>query len=109
MNQPSGFTLRADGTVTNVRPLAAIFNAATKYEVPHMLLAAYMVAGFVVASVYAVAMLEGRRDRYHRLGFTIAVAVAAIAAPLQIAVGDYTAAGDTRRAARQVRGHGARH
>ena len=91
MNQPSGFTLRADGTVTNVRPLAAIFNAATKYEVPHMLLAAYMVAGFVVASVYAVAMLKGRRDRYHRLGFTIAFAVAAIAAPLQIAVGDYAA------------------
>ena len=91
MNQPSGFTLRADGTVTNVRPLAAIFNAATKYEVPHMLLAAYMVAGFVVASVYAVAMLRGRRDRYHRLGFTIVFAVAAIAAPLQIAVGDYAA------------------
>jgi cytochrome d ubiquinol oxidase subunit I len=91
MNQPSGFTLRADGTVTNVRPLAAIFNAATKYEVPHMLLAAYMVAGFVVASIYAVAMLRGRRDRYHRLGFTIAFAVAAIAAPLQIVVGDYAA------------------
>ncbi len=91
MNQPSGFTLRADGTVTNVRPLAAIFNAATKYEVPHMLLAAYMVAGFVVASVYAVAMLKGRRDRYHRLGFTIAFTVAAIATPFQIAVGDYAA------------------
>jgi cytochrome d ubiquinol oxidase subunit I len=91
MNQPSGFTLRADGTVTNMRPLAAIFNAATKYEVPHMLLAAYMVAGFVVASIYAVAMLRGRRDRYHRLGFTIAFAVAAIAAPLQIVVGDYAA------------------
>ena len=81
MNQPSGFTLRADGTVTNVRPLAAIFNAATKYEVPHMLLAAYMVAGFVVASIYAVAMLRGRRDRYHRLGFTIAFAVAASRGP----------------------------
>ncbi|MEP6661119.1 MAG: cytochrome ubiquinol oxidase subunit I [Acidimicrobiales bacterium] len=91
MNQPSGFTLQADGTVTNVRPLAAIFNAATKYEVPHMLLAAYMVAGFVVASVYAVAMLKGRRDRYHRLGFTIAFTVAAIATPFQIAVGDYAA------------------
>ena len=91
MNQPSGFTLRPDGTVTNVRPLAAIFNAATKYEVPHMLLAAYMVAGFVVASIYAVAMLKGRRDRYHRLAFTIAFAVAAVAAPLQIVIGDYAA------------------
>ena len=34
-----------------------------------MILAAYMVAGFLVASVYAVGMLRGRRDRYHRLGF----------------------------------------
>jgi cytochrome d ubiquinol oxidase subunit I len=50
-----------------------------------------MVAGFVVASIYAVGMLKGRRDRYHRLGFTIAFAVAAIATPLQIAVGDYAA------------------
>ena len=35
---------------------------------PHMLVAAYMVGGFLVASVYAVGMLRGRRDRYHRLG-----------------------------------------
>jgi len=91
MNQPSGFTLRADGTVTNVRPLAAMFNRATSYEVPHMLLAAYMVAGFVVASIYAVGMLRGRRDRYHHLGFTIAFTVAAVAAPLQVVVGDYAA------------------
>ena len=33
-----------------------------------MLLAAYMVAGFIVAGVYAAGLLRGRRDRYHRLG-----------------------------------------
>ena len=31
-----------------------------------MILAAFLVSGFVAASVYAVAMLRGRRDRYHR-------------------------------------------
>ena len=35
-----------------------------------MILAAYMVAGFTIAGVYAVGLLRGRRDRYHRLGFT---------------------------------------
>ena len=45
-----------------------IFNGAFWYEALHMLLAAYMVAGFIVAGVYAVGMLRGRRDRYHRLG-----------------------------------------
>ena len=33
-------------------------------------------------------MLRGRRDRYHRLGFLIPFTVAAIATPIQMAVGD---------------------
>jgi cytochrome d ubiquinol oxidase subunit I len=36
-------------------------------------------------------MLRGRRDRYHRLGFTIAFTVAAIATPVQMLVGDQLA------------------
>ena len=44
--------------------------------------------GFLIASVYAAAMLKGRRDRYHRLGFLIAFTVAAIATPVQMVVGD---------------------
>jgi cytochrome bd ubiquinol oxidase subunit I len=91
MNQPAGFDLDSAGNVTNVDPWAAILNDATPYEVPHMILAAYMVAGFLAASVYAVGMLRGRRDRYHRLGFTIPFAVAALATPLQLAVGDTAA------------------
>jgi cytochrome d ubiquinol oxidase subunit I len=38
--------------------------------------------------VYAAAMLKGRTDRYHRLGFVIAFTVAAIATPIQMGVGD---------------------
>jgi cytochrome d ubiquinol oxidase subunit I len=38
--------------------------------------------------VYAVGMLRGRRDRYHRLGFLIPFTVAAIATPVQMFVGD---------------------
>ena len=53
-----------------------------------MLVAAYLVGGFLVASVYAVGMLRGRRDRYHRLGFIIPFTVAAIATPIQMGVGD---------------------
>jgi len=90
MNQPTGFTV-SHGHVTNVDPLAAIFNNATPYEVPHMILAAYIVTGFLVASVYAVGMLRGRRDRRHRIGFLIPFTVAAIASPLQFAVGDTAA------------------
>jgi cytochrome d ubiquinol oxidase subunit I len=91
MNQPQGFDLAADGTATNVDPLKVIFNPATPYEVPHMILAAYLVTSFLVASVYAVGMLRGRRDRHHRLGLLIPLTVGAILAPIQFAVGDTAA------------------
>jgi cytochrome bd ubiquinol oxidase subunit I len=91
MNQPQGFTLGADGSVTDVEPLEVLFNPAAGYEIPHMILAAYMVAGFLVASVYAVGMLKGRRDRYHRVGFMIPFIVAAVATPIQLFVGDTAA------------------
>ena len=56
-----------------------------------MILAAYLVAGFMVASIYAVGWLKGRRDRYHQLGFLIPFTVAAIALPIQFFVGDTAA------------------
>jgi cytochrome bd ubiquinol oxidase subunit I len=91
MNQPDGFKLAADGTVTDVNALDAFFNGAVGYEAPHMILAAYIVTGFLVASVYAVGMLRGRRDRHHRLGLLIPFTVAAIATPIQFGVGDTAA------------------
>src|SRR5229473_4519870 len=70
MNSPAGYTLR-HGKITRVDPVSVFFNASTPYETAHMVLAAYMVTGFLVAGVYAVGLLRGRRDRYHRLGFAI--------------------------------------
>ncbi len=91
MNQPQGFDLDSAGNVTDVRPFEVLFNPATGYEFFHMFLAAYIVTGFLIASVYAVGMLRGRRDRYHRLGFVIPFTVAAIATPIQLFVGDTAA------------------
>jgi cytochrome bd ubiquinol oxidase subunit I len=88
MNEPAGFTLNSAGKVVDVNPLDVIFNKAMPLESLHMLVAAYLVGGFLIASVYAAGMLRGRRDRYHRLGFLIAFSVAAIAIPIQMLVGD---------------------
>jgi cytochrome bd ubiquinol oxidase subunit I len=90
MNQPQGYTL-TNGDVTDVDPLKVVFNDAVPYEVPHMILAAYLVTGFLVASIYAAGMLRGRRDRRHRLGLLIPLTVACIATPIQFAVGDAAA------------------
>jgi cytochrome d ubiquinol oxidase subunit I len=91
MNQPQGFTLDAGGKVVETEPFKILFNPAWGYEVPHMVLAAYMVAGFLVASIYAVGMLRGRRDRMHRLGVLIPLTIALIATPIQLFVGDTAA------------------
>jgi len=90
MNQPQGFS-PTSGDVTSVQPLKVIFNPAVPYEVPHMILAAYLVTGFIVASIYAVGMLRGRRDRIHRLGLLIPLTVACIVTPIQFVVGDTAA------------------
>ncbi|MGD9700892.1 MAG: cytochrome ubiquinol oxidase subunit I [Acidimicrobiia bacterium] len=87
MNAPSGFELDAKGNVTDVDPLAAMFNSALWPQFLHMFVATYAVAGFITASVYAVGMLRGRTDRRHRIGFTVPFAFAAIAALFQPFIG----------------------
>jgi cytochrome d ubiquinol oxidase subunit I len=94
MNQPRGFDVErylATGVVSDIDPWAAMFNPATPPQTTHMILAAFMVAGFGTASVYAAALLRGRTDRYHRLGFLLPFAVAAGITPVQIGVGDWAA------------------
>src|SRR5918992_1317925 len=91
MNNPQGFDLGANGEVTDVRPLEALFNPHLWHEEVHMYLAAFIVASALVAAVYAVPWLRGRRDTYHRAGLVVPLAVLCLAAPAQIVVGDWAA------------------
>ncbi len=56
-----------------------------------MYLAGFIVAGFLVAGVYAFAWLRGRRDHYHRAALIVPLTVACLAAPVQLLVGDWAA------------------
>ena len=105
MNEPSGFTLNDAGEIVEVDPWGVIFNDAMPLMAAHMVVAAYVVGGFLIASVYAVGMLRGRRDRYHRLGFLIPFTVAAIAIPIQMGVGDSLARVGVQQPADEVRRH----
>jgi len=95
MNAPAGFRLAPPEpgqpagtlTVTDVDPLAAMFNRAVWQQFTHMFVAAYAVAGLTTAAVYAVGMLRGRRDRHHRLGFLVSFTFGGIAAVLQPFIG----------------------
>src|SRR5258707_10037210 len=90
MNEPTGFRVVA-GKVVDVKPWAALFNSALWPEATHMILGAFIVAGCLVATPHAWALLRGRGTRYHRVGLALALTVAMIAAPAQIVVGDWAA------------------
>jgi cytochrome bd ubiquinol oxidase subunit I len=88
MNDPTGFNV-VGGKVVDPRPWAALLNSNMWHELIHMYLAGYLVAGFIVAGVYAYAWMHGRRDHYHRTGLVVALSFAALAAPVQIIAGDW--------------------
>ena len=93
MNMPTGFRI-VDGKVVDVQPLVAMFSPPWLVEVVHTTVAAYVVTGFAAAAVCAFALLrrsaDDRRDQV-LAGLRIAMAVAAVAIPLQMVVGDVIA------------------
>ena len=91
MNHPSGFRLEK-GRAVDVHPFAALFeNDYVWHELVHMYLAGFIVAGFVMAAFYAFGWLRGRRGRYERTALVIPLTIAALAAPVQVLVGDWAA------------------
>jgi len=91
MNRPSGFVLQ-NGTAVDAEPWSALFgNAFFWHEFVHMYFAAYVVAGFLVATPYAWGVLRGRAGRYERTALAIALSAAAIASLLQPVIGDWAA------------------
>jgi cytochrome bd ubiquinol oxidase subunit I len=89
MNHPTGFTLQ-NGKAVDVHPWSALFgNPYFWHELVHMYLAGYIVMGFVLASAYAWGRLRGRWGRYERTALAIPLAAAALAAPVQVVVGDW--------------------
>jgi cytochrome d ubiquinol oxidase subunit I len=91
MNHPSGFAIRG-GKVTDVHPLHALFgNGYLWHEFVHMYVAGFIVSGFLVAAAYAFGALRGRFGRYERTALAIPLTVAALAAPVQVLLGDWAA------------------
>ena len=90
MNSPQGFRL-VEGRVAEVDPVAAMLNPSTGAQTAHMIVAAYMVTGFMLASVHALPLLRGRDSEYHRRAAALALALAAPLTPVQMLIGDWSA------------------
>jgi cytochrome d ubiquinol oxidase subunit I len=91
MQHPTGFRL-SGGRPVDVHPWQALFgNSYFWHELVHMYLAGYIVTGFLVAAAYAIGRLRGRWGRYERSALAIPLTIAALAAPVQVLVGDWAA------------------
>jgi cytochrome bd ubiquinol oxidase subunit I len=90
MNAPAGFEL-VNGQAVNVRPIAAMANAAALAQTLHMTLAAYAATGFAVAGIHAFFLLRDPANAFHRRALQIALLVAGPAAVLQPVSGDIAA------------------
>jgi cytochrome d ubiquinol oxidase subunit I len=88
MQTPAGFAMNDKGQFIAVDWWAAIFNPSFPYRLVHMVLAAYLTTAFVVGAVGAYHLLRDRGNVRARLMFSMAMWMAVIVAPLQIAAGD---------------------
>ena len=85
------FPTRAAGGQLLLDPVAPFISPAWFHMSLHSSLSCFAATGFAAAGVYALGMLRGRHDAYHRSGLRIALAVAAVAAVLQPLSGDISA------------------
>lgn len=103
MQTPTGLEAALAGpapTITApevVGPLAitdalAVFKSPAWFQMAlHSSLSCYIATGFAAAGVYALGLLRGRNDAYHRTGLTLALALGGVAAVLQPVSGDISA------------------
>jgi cytochrome d ubiquinol oxidase subunit I len=89
MQTPAGFTVMGGKfLVTDFH--AAIFNPSMTARMFHMTMASLETSVFVVAGVSAYYLLKGRNTPLFRRSLSIALVMAALFAPLQMFLGDYS-------------------
>jgi cytochrome d ubiquinol oxidase subunit I len=90
MNTPQGFTFE-NGKLTDIDPIAAMFNPAVPSKVMHVLSSAYLTSAFLLAMIAAFAKLRGRKDDYYCKSIRLNMTAGLILAALTIGVGDLSA------------------
>jgi cytochrome d ubiquinol oxidase subunit I len=88
MQTPAGFAANDKGQFIAVDWWAVIFNPSFPYRFIHMALAAYLTTAFIVGAVGAWHLLRDSANRAAQVMFSMAMWMAAVVAPAQIAAGD---------------------
>lgn len=88
MQTPAGYTIGENGQFLPLDWWAIIFNPSFPYRLVHTVLAAFLTTAFAVGAVGALHLLRDRQNRQARIMFSMAMWMAALVTPLQIAAGD---------------------
>lgn len=89
MQTPAGYAINADGQFVPAGSwLPIIFNPSFPYRLVHTVIAAFLTTSLVVGAVGAWHLLKDRANAGARKMFSMAMWMVAIAAPIQILVGD---------------------
>lgn len=88
MQTPTGFTIGPDGRFLPASWWQIIFNPSFPVRFPHMVLAAYLSVACIVGATGAWHLLRGRGSPAVQTMFSMALWMAALAAPAQIFMGD---------------------
>jgi cytochrome d ubiquinol oxidase subunit I len=88
---PAALATVGSGPLAMADPLAVFKTPAWFHMALHSSLSCYVATGFAVAGVYALGLLRGRHNAYHRSALTIALAVGGVGAVLQPLSGDLSA------------------
>ncbi len=88
MHTPQGHEIAANGQFVPVDWWAIVFNPSFPYRLVHTVLAAYLTTALVVGACSAWHLLKGDKTAGNRTAFSMAMWMAALVTPLQIAAGD---------------------
>lgn len=88
LHTPTGYKIAANGSFVPADWWAIIFNPSFPYRLTHTTLAAFLTTAFAVGGVGAFHLLKNSRNPQARVMFSMAMWMAVLVTPLQIAVGD---------------------
>ena len=89
LHTPVGYRF-TDGKFWAVDFTTVIFNPSMPARVGHMLMASFETSVFAVAGFSALFLLKGKDEAFFRRSLGVALIMAALFAPLQILLGDYS-------------------
>ncbi|WP_370514515.1 cytochrome ubiquinol oxidase subunit I [Alteribacillus sp. YIM 98480] len=87
MNAPQGFEL-VNGVITDIDPIAAMFNPATPTKTAHVIITCYLTSAFVLGMIGAFKILKGDRHVYHKKALHLTMMSAFVFSIATVVIGD---------------------